>query len=86
MGNMTKEQYEEMNQNHVACKEIAPEFGSWPMNEVQIAHANEIRHKFDEVLSVVSLYTSPQNARYLSIVKTKLEEASFFAIKGIAKP
>lgn len=75
-----------MEQETVAQKKIADEFSTWPMNEVQIQHVNDLRGKFDQLLDHVSLVTPPQNGRYLSIVKTKLEEALMFAVKGIAKP
>lgn len=72
--------------NEQANKKIADEFSSWPMNEIQIQHVNKIRSEFDRLLDLISNVTPPQNGRYLSIVKTKLEEASMFAVKGIAKP
>lgn len=65
---------------------IADEFASWPMKDTQVSSANEVRGKFDELLTLISNRTPPHNARYLALVKTKLEEASFFAVKGIAKP
>lgn len=67
-------------------KEIAPEFGSWPMNETQALIAEGVRKKFDELLSSVAAALSARNPRYLAVVKTKLEEACMFAVKGIAKP
>lgn len=67
-------------------KRIADEFASWQMEPAQVEAANEIRGKFDELLTTIANRTPPQNARYLALVKTKLEEASFFAVKGIAKP
>lgn len=69
-----------------AVKEIAHEFASWPMDEQQLKHVSVLRGKFDELLSHICAVTPPQNGRYLSIVKTKLEEACMFTIKGIAKP
>jgi hypothetical protein len=67
-------------------KQIADEFASWQMNETQVEAASIVRQQFDELLSTITNRTPPQNARYLALVKTKLEEASFFAVKGIAKP
>lgn len=67
-------------------KQLATEFASWPMTQVGVVASNEIRNKFHDLLETISLLTQPHNARYLAIVKTKLEEASFFAIKGLAKP
>lgn len=69
-----------------AIKRVADEFASWPMTPEQIEATSEIRGAFDELLTTISLRTPPQNGRYLALVKTKLEEASFFAVKGIAKP
>jgi len=70
----------------VPTKQIAPEFSSWQMEEVQVSHANRIRGKFDELLESINEVTPPKNGRYLALVKTKLEEACMFAVKGIAKP
>lgn len=78
---MTKEQAEKW-----PAKGLAVEFGSWPMNAAQGDVVNEIKWKFDDLLSTISNRTAPYNSRYLSIVKTKLEEACMFAVKGIAKP
>lgn len=68
------------------AKPIAPEFGTWPMNETQVTLATAIRTKFDDLLSDVVACTPAGNERYLAIVKTKLEEACMFAVKAIAKP
>jgi len=67
-------------------KEVAPEFSSWEMQENQVVYANRIRGKFDDLLDAVAAVTPPKNGRYLALVKTKLEEACMFAVKGIAKP
>lgn len=67
-------------------KRIADEFASWQMQPIQVEHADKVRAKFDELLETIAAHTPPQNGRYLALVKTKLEEASFFAVKGIAKP
>jgi hypothetical protein len=66
--------------------QVADEFASWPMTQSGEEAANFIRVKFHDLLSTIAMNTPPQNARYLALVKTKLEEASFFAIKGVAKP
>ncbi|MBL7544290.1 MAG: hypothetical protein JNL11_10755 [Bdellovibrionaceae bacterium] len=73
-------------QNHVAQKEIAHEFSSWPVNEAQLKNINDIRGDFDHLLTLISNKMPPQNGRYLGVVKTKLEEACMFAIKGFSKP
>lgn len=70
---------------NTAQKQVAPEFGTWPANDTQVKIMWEVRHQFDRLLDTIGLVTPPANARYLSIVKTKLEEACMFAIKGITK-
>lgn len=77
---------EAITSNHEAVKKIADEFSSWPVDEQQLKHINDLRSKFDQLLDHVSSVTKPSNGRYLSIVKTKLEEACMFAVKGISKP
>jgi hypothetical protein len=67
-------------------KQIATEFATWPMTDAGVKNANEIRGKFDALLDHIALVTPPGNARYLALVKTKLEEACMFAVKGISKP
>lgn len=74
------------NGGATATKQIATEFATWPMNETGMRNANDIRSKFDALLESITLVTPPGNARYLALVKTKLEEACMFAVKGIAKP
>lgn len=58
------------------------EFTSYPLNEAGIEKVNKTRASFDALLE--SLKTDLKDGREFSIVKTKLEEASFFAIKGIS--
>lgn len=65
---------------------VAPEFGTWPIEGNVLANANSVRTHFDGLLQAIVPLFAKGNERYLSIVKTKLEEACFFAIKGIAKP
>jgi hypothetical protein len=67
-------------------KAIATEFASWPMTTEGVEAANNIRMAFDNLLTLITNHTPEGNGRYLSLVKTKLEEASFYAVKGIAKP
>jgi hypothetical protein len=69
-----------------ATKKIADEFASWAMTPSQFEAMNEVRYGFDQLLTIISNRIPPENGRYLALVKTKLEEASFFAVKGIAKP
>lgn len=60
-----------------------PEFEVHILNERGIAAAKELAEIFDKTLDQLSTYCSP--GREWSIVKTKLEEASFFAKKSLAK-
>jgi hypothetical protein len=62
---------------------LAPEFQVHLLNKKGIEKANEIAERFDLLLGW--LVTVLPEGRELSIVKTKLEEASFFAKKGMAK-
>jgi len=59
-----------------------PEFAVHSLNEEGIKKANEIRNLFDELLTKLSDLCPP--GREYSLVKTKLEEASFFAKKSMA--
>ena len=67
-------------------KGIAPEFGTWPVEGTSLENIQTVRHGFDTLLSTISQFVPTQNARYLALVKTKLEEACLFAVKAIAKP
>lgn len=66
-------------------KELAEEFRSFAVDSAQVDAMSEVRGHFDQLLVVISNRISPNNGRYVSLVKTKLEEACFFAIKGISK-
>lgn len=58
------------------------EFAVHMLNENGIEKANKIREIFDETLTKLEQLCMP--GRELSIVKTKLEEACFFAKKSMA--
>jgi len=58
------------------------EFISYKLNEKGINQCNEVAYLFDEFL--VKLRSILPESRELSIVKTKLEEASFFMKKGVS--
>lgn len=73
-------------EEYQAQKGLAPEFGSWPIDNAKVAAVNEVKWAFDKVLETVSSRIPPNNARYLALVKTKLEEACMHAVKGISKP
>lgn len=74
-----------MEQTAQTNRRIAPEFGTWPVNEVTIEQINQMKWKFDELQAWITQRTPPHNARYAAVVKTKLEEACMFAVKGFAK-
>jgi len=65
---------------------VAAEFGTWPIEGATVENANTVRINFDKLLTTITPMFQDGNERYLAIVKTKLEEACFFAIKGVAKP
>lgn len=69
-----------------AEKTIAVEFATWPMEAQAVKKTNEVREKFDDLLTVLTFAIPTENARYLALVKTNLETACMFAVKGIAKP
>ncbi len=64
---------------------VAAEFGAWPIEGSALANANEARVAFNTLLTKIAPMFVKGNERYLAVVKTKLEEACFFTIKGIAK-
>lgn len=59
-----------------------PEFEVHLLNKEGIAKAQKIASIFDSALNSLLEVIPPR--RYLSIVRTKLEEAAFFAKKGLA--
>lgn len=65
---------------------VAPEFGAWPIEGNTLENVNNVRTVFNNLLTQITPMFAKGNERYLSIVKTKLEEACLFTIKGIAKP
>jgi len=65
---------------------IAAEFNSWHMQQAQVDRASVIRQGFSNLQSDIESSIAPGNGRYMAMVKTKLEEACMFAVKGIAKP
>ena len=54
------------------------------LNATGMAKAKRIAEIFTELLEELSIFC-PSNQREFSIVKTKLEEAAFFAKKSMAK-
>lgn len=63
-------------------KTTNPEFEVHMLNESGIAKANAIAFSFDTFLT--ELKEMCPEGRHMSIVRTKLEEASFFAKKAMA--
>lgn len=61
---------------------IDPLFSYHQLNETGVQNANRVSQVFDTLLQ--ELRTLCPEGREFSIVKTKLEEASFFAKKSVA--
>ena len=59
------------------------EFQVHALNETGKGKANAIAAAFDELLDKI-LKINPEPTREMSLVRTKLEEASFFAKKAMA--
>jgi len=60
-----------------------PLFQVHRLNEKGLAAAASVANAFDDLLEVL-LVLIPVNGRELALVRTKLEEACFFAKKAIA--
>ena len=65
---------------------VSSEFAAWPIEGNSLENVNKVRVAFDTLLTTITPLIAKGNDRYLSMVKTHLEEACFDAIKGIAKP
>jgi len=61
---------------------VSEEFSVHILNEQGRKTASDMAEDFDTLLERLTMVVPP--GRYLSIVKTKLEEACFFAKKGMA--
>lgn len=72
--------------NGVTKTPIAPEFGAWPITEAQAMMVDKVRALFTGLQTDIEVIIPSGNVRYLALVKTKLEEACLFAVKGITKP
>lgn len=59
-----------------------PLFGVTDLTEQGVAHAHTIAEAFDTCLSTVTPLIA--DGRYLAMVKTKLEEASLIAKRGMS--
>lgn len=63
---------------------LNPLFEVHMLNEVGIEKARAIAEDFNELLGYLESTIGTEPSREMSIVKTKLEEACFFAKKAIA--
>lgn len=61
---------------------INPLFSSVKLNEEGLAKVSTIRIGFTSLLDELESIL-PGNSREISIIKTKLEEASFYAVKAV---
>jgi hypothetical protein len=61
---------------------INPLFNTVALSEVGIVRVNEVRTAFSLVLETLEDIL-PGNSREISIIRTKLEEASFYAVKAV---
>lgn len=62
---------------------IRPEFASHRLNEDGLEAMTATKERFSDLLDDLEAYIGP-GGREMAIVRTKLEEACFFAIKAIA--
>lgn len=65
---------------------VAPEFGAWPIQGSTLENVNNARAIYNDLLEKITPMFTKGNERYLAIVKTNLETACLYTIKGIAKP
>lgn len=62
-----------------------PEFTVHKLNDSGLKKAEQVAHVFDDALdALIELWGADADPRLRSIVRTKLEEASFFAKKAVA--
>lgn len=61
---------------------VRPEFASHKLNTEGLGKVSDVRASFTRLLEELELVCPA--SREFSIVKTKLEEASFFAVKAIS--
>ncbi len=62
---------------------INKEFANHVLNDHGVARSGDITHAFDTLLNTL-LHINPDASREMSLVRTKLEEASFYARKALA--
>jgi len=63
---------------------VRPEFGVHLLNEDGIKRAKEMAHRFSDLVAWLEMSGVCVQSRELSLAKTKLEEACFFAKKAMA--
>jgi hypothetical protein len=61
---------------------INPLFSTVKLSEAGIANTNTIRGGFSNLLELLE-DVLPGSSREISIIRTKLEEASFYAVKAV---
>jgi hypothetical protein len=61
---------------------INPLFSAVKLNELGLMKVNNIRVAFTQLLDALECIL-PGNSREMSIIKTKLEESSFYAVKAV---
>lgn len=61
-----------------------PQFQVHRLTEEGLAQATVVALKFDELLYSLDAITGAASSREMAIVRTKLEEACFFAKKALA--
>lgn len=68
------------------ASDISPLFDSWDVTKEQRQAIDMIRQGFSGLLHICECNVHPDNARYMALVKTHLEYACMFAIKGVSRP
>lgn len=63
---------------------MRPEFAVHMLNDTGKKKAAEIANEFSGLLIMLERITANESSREMSIVRTKLEEASFYAKKAMA--
>ena len=61
---------------------INPLFSSVQLSKEGLEHVDAIRLAFTNLMETLEMEL-PGNSREISIIKTKLEEASFYAVKAV---
>lgn len=66
------------------CTKMRREFEVHKLNEAGIEAAEELAQDFENFLELIESSLGDDEPRLLAIVRTKLEEACFFAKKALA--